>query len=128
MSAAPARKSRLKVVKPPETTFSLGDYLSNYLQCRDTGIGHTWRVVGHYRDGVSGISRVSRCEVCHQEKTEYFNSTGAKWRSDRRIYPENYSVPSEVGLRSQDFRAENLRRVAKVYGSVDEMFKDLGLT
>lgn len=88
---------------PDEIVFDLTDYDDTYLECRDHG--HSWKVLGKWRDYLGDWNRRLRCQVCTMGRRDRY-SRGEVHRSYDP--PDGYYLTEKIDRWS--FKAEALDR------------------
>lgn len=103
---------------------ALRNYDAGYLTCRRGNLGHSWRVIGFYREG-GHMRRLLRCTRCHTERRDHWDRDGTRY-TPSYDYPEAYALRLESGgyVEAADVRVEALRR-ATVYANEAAMLEAL---
>lgn len=88
---------------PQETTFDLGDYEDRYLECRDHG--HSWKVLGKWRDAFGDWNRRLRCSTCTMGRRDRYHRGDVHRSYDA---PDGYYMTEKVDRWA--FKSEALDR------------------
>lgn len=93
-----------RAVELPDDDYDLSDYDDQFLDCRDHG--HSWDVLGKWRDLVGDWNRRLRCRRCRMTRQDRY----VRGSEVRRSYspPEGYYLDRRIDRWS--FKAESLDR------------------